>query len=113
MAFTDQDLETLKAYLHWHDKGRTIIGQDFIVEAKLQSLLARLEAHERLDEWLEHSQECIRTMWCAGQPTAGGGYEEKFGDKWYQSKPIDKTPKCTCGLDKTLEAWRKAAGRDK
>lgn len=94
MSFTDADLARLKAeYCSGHPSER-----DEVIEA----LLARLEAHERLDEWLEHGQECIRTSWCAGRPTADGGY------KWYQSRPIDKTPKCNCGLDESLEAWRKA-----
>lgn len=34
-----------------------------------------------------------------GGPTEDGGYRQKYKGKWYQSKPVDETPKCDCGLD--------------
>ena len=55
-----------------------------------------------LKKYGDHINYCVRLSWCAGEPTEGGGYRQKFGDKWYQVKPIDETPKCTCGFDKAL-----------
>ena len=51
MPFSDEDLERLKVFIASHDKGRTVIGQDFIVESKLLSLLHRLECAEKLVAW--------------------------------------------------------------
>lgn len=99
--FTDSDLKRLKVTKDGDDE-----------PWYLQPLLARLEAHERLNEWLDHDNTCIRSFWCAGRPTEDGGYEEKFGHEWYELRPVNKTPKCDCGLGKCLEAWLKAAGRD-
>ncbi len=75
----------------------------------LKALLARLEAAEKLGGYANHDTECIRTYWEAGEPTSGGGYHTKFEGKWYQSRPIDQEPKCTCGLQDTYDAWRKKA----
>jgi len=52
-GFSDEDLERLKVFIASHDKGRTVIGQDFIVESKLLSLLHRLECSEKVAK--EHS----------------------------------------------------------
>lgn len=56
---------------------------------------------EGLNEFLEHSTDCILS-WCeAGRPTKDG-YEQKYRGVWYQSRPIDNTPKCDCGLAELL-----------
>lgn len=57
---------------------------------------------EKLNKYILHSEDCILARYSAGEPTENGGYRQKFGDKWYESKPIDKTPKCDCGLDDIL-----------
>lgn len=61
---------------------------------------------EALNQYGEHAQECIRNQFQAGQPTADGGYEQLFGygkdAKWYRVKPVDESPKCTCGFDNAI-----------
>ena len=49
--------------------------------------------------YTQHDTVCIRSSWCAGRPTNSGGYETKFGNTWYESRPVDREPKCNCGLD--------------
>lgn len=46
MKFTDEDLSKLRIFIDRQDRNCARIGQDFIVEAKIKSLLARLEAAE-------------------------------------------------------------------
>jgi hypothetical protein len=52
-----------------------------------------------------HVDYCIRLYSEAGEPTPDGGYRVKFKGKWYQEKPIDETPKCTCGFDDVLAEY--------
>ena len=58
---------------------------------------------EQVLSYTEHDIMCVRRTWHAGRPTASGGYETMFGDKWYQSKPVNEEPKCDCGLDELIE----------
>lgn len=107
MSFTDDDLKRLKEAI-----GRVNVTSFGITMTpdEWKALLARLEAHERLDQWLDHAPDCIRLMWEGGEPMEDGSYRTMFAGKWYQSKPRDETPKCDCGLDKCYEAWRKTCG---
>lgn len=57
---------------------------------------------EALGDYGQHSNECILSQWSAGEPTADGGYRTQYAGKWYQTKPIDETPKCECGFDEAL-----------
>lgn len=82
-----------------------------INEDRMKALIARLEAAEPLIEFVAHDPECIRSFWEAGEPTEGDGYRSKYKGVWYQSKPVDETPKCTCGLDDLCSAWLKVCGR--
>lgn len=59
-----------------------------------------------LHEFLAHDLTCILTSWEAGEPTENGGYRSKYAGKWYESRPVDKTPKCNCGLDKAFEDFQ-------
>jgi hypothetical protein len=68
---------------------------------------------ERLLEYATHESTCVLTTWCAGEPTPDGGYRSKYGDKWYQTKPIDETPKCECGLDALISEVKKALEESK
>lgn len=78
-----------------------------LLEAKLKTSEEALAAvtkesellKEELLDYVQHSNRCVLSHWEAGEPTADGGYRQKFGDKWYQARPIDETPKCNCGLD--------------
>ena len=65
-------------------------------------LTAYQSAFGKVREYVDHADTCIRSHYNAGRPTADGGYEVQYGDKWYQSRPIDQTPKCQCGLDEAL-----------
>ncbi|MFA5424272.1 MAG: hypothetical protein WC374_10490 [Phycisphaerae bacterium] len=67
---------------------------------------AKIETINNLSEYLEHRPECIRSRYAAGRPTANG-YEQLFAGKWYESRPIDKTPKCDCGLDQAISNLKK------
>jgi len=62
---------------------------------------------ERLMQYIQHDDDCeiSQTYATAGRPTEDGGYEQKILGKWYQVRPIDKSPKfkCTCGLDALLK----------
>lgn len=62
------------------------------------------EMLERLDDYVVHTDRCILSCWEAGEPTPDGGYRSKFAGKWYQSKPVDETPKCNCGLDEVFKS---------
>jgi len=57
---------------------------------------AELEAGLR--EYGHHDKRCILSRWEAGRYTSDGGYEMKYAGKWYQSRPKNEIPKCTCGL---------------
>jgi len=61
---------------------------------------------DALLDYVTHTDRCILSFWEAGEPTQDGGYRMKFAGKWYQSRPIDETPKCNCGLDEIMK-WLK------
>ncbi len=50
-------------------------------------------------EFASHDEDCAMLGWEAGEPTIDGGYRTKIRGKWYQSRPVDETPKCNCGCD--------------
>lgn len=56
---------------------------------------------ESLSNYIDHEEDCIRNHFEAGEPTENG-YRQRFKGKWYEARPIDKTPKCDCGLDEAL-----------
>ena len=60
-----------------------------------------------LADYTQHERDCILSQWSAGENTADGGYRMKFRDKWYESRPVDKTPKCECGLAELLSTLKK------
>jgi len=80
---------------------QTAYGYERII-GRAEGYLEAIEKAKMLLDYSQHTDNCIRSFWQAGEPTEDGGYREKFVDKWYRSKPIDETPKCDCGLDKIL-----------
>jgi hypothetical protein len=68
--------------------------------AHLRALLSRVK--EDFEIYALHQSVCIRSYFEGGEATDGGGYRCKFKGKWYQSRPVDETPKCDCGLDGAL-----------
>ena len=64
----------------------------------LEAINARLA--EALEEYGVHMAHCLLSQRRAGRPTKDGGYESKYGDKWYQG---DDKPACTCGLSDIME----------
>jgi hypothetical protein len=54
---------------------------------------------EALADFGVHQMPCLLALWYEGRPTVNGGYETRYGDKWYQR---DDKPPCTCGLDAAL-----------
>lgn len=76
---------------------------DYWLSILSQQLSKQREEIKELSQYCEHTNLCIRYRYEAGRPTDNGGYEIKFNGKWYESSPIDKTPKCNCGLEETLK----------
>jgi hypothetical protein len=56
----------------------------------------------KLLDYCEHDENCICSFWEAGMSTADGGYLVKYKGTWYQYRPVDKTPKCDCGLHELM-----------
>lgn len=79
-CFTDDDLKRLKEYgmPHWFEINE---------KGKLEALLARLEAAERLGDWADHENLC------------------SFIDR-------GRDGDCDCGCTEVFVAWRKSAGRE-
>lgn len=103
--FTDRDLADWQTSL----SGK---GISFEISRKnLKGLFDRLKSAETILDYATHESDCILSFWEAGEPTKDGGYRTKFKGKWYQSRPINKEPKCDCGLDQALEAYCKTAGK--
>lgn len=79
-------------------------------QAKLQEFISlayergREEIFSALEGYCEHKNDCIVALMEAGRPTENGGYEEKYKGKWYQSRPVDETPKCDCGVEDIFAA---------
>lgn len=68
--------------------------------ALLRSLTADADAlAEALEEYGVHQLPCPLAPWHEGRPTSDGGYETRYGDKWY---PRGQEPECTCGLSAAL-----------
>lgn len=55
-----------------------------------------------LDERGEHHWSCNRADFRGGRPTESGGYEFNYGGTWYESRPVDRTPKCDCEIGEAL-----------
>lgn len=91
-----------------YERWRAEIGKQ---ATQIGELSAKYEAaREAFEEYGVHADRCVLRFWEAGEPTADGGYRSKFAGKWYQSKPIDETPKCTCGLDEIAAKLAKGEG---
>ncbi len=80
------------------------IYSDIILEQfSLHEETIKKELRE-ISKYTQHlTPDCILSRFNAGRPTKNGGYEQQYGSKWYEVKPIDKTPKCNCGLDSVLQ----------
>jgi hypothetical protein len=112
-----QDLitESLKRF---DESGIGNICRSVLTSVENDMLRRRLEqelksaCEKRDEEWFicwsklcgyaEHDYKCIRSQAEAGEPIEGGGYRQRFAGKWYQSSPIDETPKCDCGLSEII-----------
>ena len=93
--------EKWKDYVEGNPVFRADLPPQFICDI-LSHHQATLEGIEKLIDYTVHEPSCIRARFSAGRPTKGGGYEQEFAGKWYETRPIDKTPKCNCGLSDTL-----------
>lgn len=66
-----------------------------------------------LGERGEHHWSCNRADFRGGRPREDGGYEFNYGGTWYESLPVDRTPKCDCEMGATLalyDAAKKESG---
>lgn len=59
---------------------------------------------EALADFGEHGRDCPWAHFSAGRPKEGGGYEMLYRGTWYEVKPEDKRPACTCGFAAALSA---------
>ena len=79
---------------------------------EIARLLDVLEAQQDIiDEYATHETRCILNDYQAGEPTPDGGYRCLYRGIWYESRPVDRCPKCDCGLAAkldTLARWPKA-----
>ena len=75
------------------------------VRRRIEGLVAqeRKDVIARLSPYTEHRERCILAQFEAGRPTKSGGYKQKYDGHWYQTSPVDETPKCDCGLDEILK----------
>ena len=64
--------------------------------------MRKKEEIKELIGYTTHDGDCILSQLEAGEPTKNG-YRQKYAGKWYQSRPIDKRPKCNCGLDDLIK----------
>lgn len=71
-----------------------------------KGFIEAVERFKRLEDYLEHTRSCILSFQEAGEPTPEGGYRQKFKGQWYQSRPVDETPKCDCGLKDLWQSYR-------
>ena len=55
-----------------------------------------------LADYGQHDSECVLSRFEQGRPTSDGGYECCYAGKWYETKPVDRTPACECGLSAAL-----------
>ncbi len=78
-------------------------GQNLTLRSRISELEARVKVLAgALAEYGGHNWRCILSYQEAGEPTEDGGYRTMYKGKWYQSRPVDETPKCECGLDEAL-----------
>lgn len=69
-----------------------------------QFISKTLSLHDKkLGEYLRHKENCILSQYEGGRVTEDG-YEQQFAGKWYEIRPVDRTPKCDCGLVELLAA---------
>lgn len=84
------------------------LGDHF--KEKITALETKLKEAERLGDKIAthagHEDDCILSFRQAGEPTPDGGYRTMYAGKWYQTKPVDNTPKCQCGCDDDWNAWQ-------
>ena len=80
-----------------------------VSEADVPKLLALLEAGEKCREVLGdiclHDDGCVLSRYEAGRPKPGGGYEQCFAGTWYEVRPNNNAPKCTCGLFNAMDDY--------
>jgi hypothetical protein len=73
-------------------------GQAEVCTKMWREDLDKIDRLERVLDYTQHDDMCILSYWEAGEPTPDGGYRTKYKGKWYQSNPVDETPRCNCGL---------------
>jgi hypothetical protein len=81
-------------------------------EMEIEALRAELSASRKeaedyrlaLEEYGQHSRDCILSFHEAGEPTEDGGYRVKYKGQWYKTRPVDETPKCECGFDEAIKS---------
>ena len=92
--------------------GTGIVDWNYALAVK--QLTALLASHQEemvvalkgLEEYAQHTDDCVRSRYSQGRPTKNG-YECMYDGKWYESSPVDKTPKCDCGLTQAISLLSK------
>jgi hypothetical protein len=99
---------------HWYlsdaenDTGRKWLGGLLEKALTLHEQAVKERVVEMLMPWLEHDNQCILCQFEKGEPTENGGYRQKFAGKWYESKPVDRTPECNCELNNAITKIQEA-----
>ncbi len=68
--------------------------------------MTKLDVMLLLTDYTQHTNECVLSYWSQGRPIKDVGYECMYKGKWYQTYPIDNTPKCECGLQEVLDTLK-------
>lgn len=79
---------------------------NYALEEQRKETGEKLFNAKELVHYTSHDSNCKKVYYepSAGRPTKDGGYEQYIMGKWYQVRPVDKSPKvkCNCGLDDLL-----------
>ena len=102
-----QEVERLRGKLAaLADAGTGYSQQTVDALSKERDTLAKEAERLRIvaGRYADHDNNCAVNQYEAGRPTADGGYEMRYAGVWYERRPVDRTPPCTCGFDAALAA---------
>ena len=93
-------VEQAKGFIDGYDSRQPEITLNIALIDKLKKENEKLQGI--INNYVTHGELCILTRLESGEPTADGGYRQKFAGKWYKARPMEETPKCNGGLEEFL-----------
>lgn len=105
IGYKDSDGSVLECFSHAKARATGYLEGHSSRDSQIESL------REALDEYGRHMDRCVLGRWEGGEPIEGGGYRTKYAGKWYQSRPVDETPKCNCGFEEALKPFMREDGK--